>query len=176
MDESEVAAHFVVAYYSSVVYRPVDITKFYQENASISRPQFSGFRRFPSEHPELCPTIPPGSQFSILNYAVLPIPGGLSIQVFGQIADGQDIQTFTQFFTLLYVMERYFVVADAFTFPAKMAYPDTVAVSRPPPEPERQQPNRYQHSEQRTGFHEKRQQPPMENPGRRDRFSYAPPK
>jgi hypothetical protein len=174
MNESEVGNHFVVAYYSSVVYHSRDLPKFYQENASIFRPQFSGVRKFPSDHPELCPAIPPGSQFSILNYIVLPFSGGLSLQVTGQIADGPDIQTFNQFFTLLYVYERYFVVSDALTIPSKLPIADTVPVARPQAEPERQQ-NRFQHSsDQRTGFGERRQQPPLENRGRNDPFTYTP--
>jgi hypothetical protein len=175
MDESVVGDHFVVAYYSSVVYHPRDLPKFYQENASIFRPQFSSVRTFPSDHPELCPPIPAGSQFSILNHIVLPFSGGISIQVNGQIADGSDIQSFTQVFTLLYVSERYFIVSDALTIPSRLPIADTVPLARPP-EPERQQ-NRYQHgSDQRTGFSERRQQPPPENAGRRDRFAHNQPK
>jgi hypothetical protein len=176
LDESEVADHFVVAYYSSLIYHPRDLPKFYQENASIFRPQFPSPRRFPSDHPELCPSIPPGSQFSILNHIVLPFSGGISIQISGQIADGNEIQSFTQFFTLLYVFERYFIVSDSFTIPSKIPTVETVVVPKPQAEPERQQ-NRYKPTgEQRTGFHERRQQPPMENPGRKDRFVYTPPK
>lgn len=57
-----------------------------------------------------------GSQVAISSYNVMPLENGLNIAVFGSIdaPEGHQSYTFSQFFTLENICDRFFITADSF--------------------------------------------------------------
>jgi hypothetical protein len=105
--------------------------KFYDDSACIVRPSFSnpvGLGSLDFQSTVSC-NIVQGSQFKVLTRTALPFQGGFSLVVSGTRTHGGNIRQFNQFFTLLNVTNRYFVVSDSFSF--ANALPDVETVPRP---------------------------------------------
>jgi hypothetical protein len=116
---ANIAAEFIRAYYTSLVYSPDDLPQFYdQEAAAIWRDQLGDAPASPFDQTRevLVPDIPRGAKVAVLRFTALPIPSGFSIVVVGEIGHGGASRPFHQCFTLAAFQDRFFVVGDYLTF------------------------------------------------------------
>jgi hypothetical protein len=115
-DIEALASEFVVAYYKSLVYRPNDVPKFYdQETAIIWRAELNSRKgvSFGQGSPFLIPEIARGSSVSVTDFNVLALEKGWSVSVWGSIVSETQGSLFNQCFVIVDVAGRSFIVSDA---------------------------------------------------------------
>jgi hypothetical protein len=143
-----VASEFIHVYYTSLLYNPQDLPKFYDPTKSrIWRQPLNSKIGVPFSDASalLIPPIDEGSSVSVTNFNVIPVDHGFALTVTGTIAYKSAIRIFTQFFTIKSVGDRYFVLSDSLTLldnNGQLPPPDeeTVIVPRVVAAPEPQRP------------------------------------
>ena len=121
----QVVEQFIVGYYTTYAYNRGEISKFYDQNATISRPNF---HTNSSIHISVCGDLSfssPSEHISILNYVYLPNPAKFEfiIVVSGRI-DDFDQQKFTFFnqtfwlapYNFYNAYVKYMISADSVVF------------------------------------------------------------
>jgi hypothetical protein len=112
-----IAAQFVRAYYTDLVYSPNELCMFYdQERAILWRDSLGAGLGVPFVPDLLVPEIRRGSQVGISKFTVLPHEPGFSVVVYGAIVFAATSRLFHQFFALDDIDNRFFVITDYLTF------------------------------------------------------------
>jgi hypothetical protein len=146
----DTAAQFVRAYYSDLVYSPNELCMFYdQERAILWRDSLGDGAAVPFAPDLLVPEIRRGSQVGILKFTVLPQEQAFSVVVYGSIVFAATSKMFHQFFALVEIDARFFVVTDYLTFQrpqeaAGIEIDGLVLLPRDAPQPEPQLQNQQQ--------------------------------
>jgi hypothetical protein len=113
-----VASEFIHVYYTSFVYRPLDLPKFYDPDKSRIWRQPLGSKigiPFSGALAHLIPSIEEGSSVTISNFNVIPVDRGFALTVTGTIVHKTASRIFSQFFTIKSVGDRFFVLSDSLT-------------------------------------------------------------
>lgn len=112
----ELAANFVVAYYTSFVYKKDDIAKFYDENAVINRPSFSSPKPLSQARLELAVSFQDGSVLNVSSYNATASEETILLNVTGYLNFNEIKRPFIQNFVLQEKYGRIFIIIDSYQY------------------------------------------------------------
>ena len=130
-DKQKIGQQFIQAYYSTLIQNANDLSKFYDQEASIWRESFGNgeSKKVEDCKDNLFPAVQQGSEVAITSFADNSFPGGFHISVFGHIIKDSITSVFNQTFVLLQRSDRIFIVSDALKIVKDTEVVDTKAAT-----------------------------------------------
>ena len=115
MDENiaKDGAEFIVAYYTAMAYKELDLAKFYDDSALIDRPDFSNPLPLSKALNQIQIAPNNNSTINVISKSIMPNSGNLAILITGSIVTNSNERRFTQMFVLHYKCERLYIMTDA---------------------------------------------------------------
>lgn len=172
------AQNFIVLYYNFAATCKNDINKFYDQNALVWRSGSSKAIKLSEINERLFPEVKHGSEFNVVDYSVVPVEENkaFNLTVTGNFSyNKENIQAFTQCFTLKYFDEKAAIISDSlFITPVdSIVVPEKELVECPPYERKQMRARQNKQKEQKEQKEKKEhdQKEMVEKPQRKPRYN-----